>query len=213
MIAIAKRPKSKSKNNAWHAGFLAMLPAIRRQARISFRALPQENREEMIQEVIANCMVAYRRLVKRGRQGLAFPSPLARFAIAQVRAGRRIAGKLTDRDVTSRHAQERNGFSVGRLDCFDPVENQWEEIVVEDKRSTPADIAACRIDFANWLKRLPRRQRRIALSLAAGESTSGAARQFGVTAARISQLRLWMNESWERFQGKFDASQARMAAA
>ena len=64
------------------------------------------------------------------------------------------------------------------------------------------EIAACRIDFAAWLGSLPRRQRRMALRLAKGESTSGAAKLFGVTAARISQLRLWLKESWEAFQGE-----------
>jgi transposase-like protein len=73
---------------------------------------------------------------------------------------------------------------------------------VEDKRATPADVAACRIDFAEWLRRLTARLRKIALALAAGETTSAAARMFGVTPARISQIRQWLKESWEAFQGE-----------
>ena len=34
------------------------------------------------------------------------------------------------------------------------------------------------------------------------ESTSDAAKLFGVTAARISQLRQWLRENWEAFQGQ-----------
>jgi hypothetical protein len=72
---------------------------------------------------------------------------------------------------------------------------------VEDKRATPADVAACRIDFAEWLRRLSVRLRKIALALAAGETTKGAAEQFGLSPARISQIREGLKKNWEAFQG------------
>jgi hypothetical protein len=102
---------------------------------------------------------------------------------------------------------------VERLDHFDREESQWQEIVVEDHRAGPAEIAACRIDFASWLRLLPVRRRKVALTLARGETTSEAAKKFGVTPARVSQLRLWLKESWEGFQGEAEEGQARVAAA
>ena len=91
-----------------------MLPAIRRQARISFRSVPPEARDELIQEVVANCLVAYRRLVQLGKHDIAYPSALARFAVKQVRAGRRVAGRLAARDVLSEHGRISNATeSVG----------------------------------------------------------------------------------------------------
>jgi hypothetical protein len=48
------------------------------------------------------------------------------------------------------------------------------------------------------LRLLPRRK--IALTLASGETTSGAAKKRGVSAARISQVRLWLKQSWDAFQ-------------
>ena len=95
------------------------------------------------------------------------------------------------------------GSGVGRLDCFDGDDGQWQEIVVEDRRAGPA-IAACRIDFSTWLRLLPFRQRKVALMLAQGESTSEAAKKFRVTAARISQLRSWLKENWEAFQDEVE---------
>jgi hypothetical protein len=214
MIASIKRPKSKSQVPAWHSEFLGMLPAIRRQAQISFRYLPPESREELVAAVIANCLVAFARLVQLGKQDLAYPSALARYGVAQVRAGRRVGARLRNCDALSEHAQRRKGFVVHRLDHFDCEESQWEEIVVEDHRAGPAEIAACRIDFSNWLRLLPARLRKIALTLAGGETTSEAAKKFGVTAARISQLRLWLKENWSRFQGEADVEeQARLAVA
>lgn len=213
MIATTKRQNRKSKSPAWHGRFLAMLPSIRGYARHKFRSVPQDARDEFTQEVIANCFRTYRRLVELGKEDLAFPTALAQFATKQVRAGRRVAGTCSPRDVMSELAQRRKGFVVGRLDGFDPIENQWHEIVVEDKRATPAEIAVFWIDFATWLKLLSKRERKIALVLASGERTSAVADKFGVTAARISQLRLWLNQSWERFQGEVDSNPAELAVA
>jgi transposase-like protein len=58
------------------------------------------------------------------------------------------------------------------------------------------------------LRLLPARLRKIALTLARGESTSEAAEKFGVTASRISQLRVWLKESWDGFQTEAEQVQA-----
>jgi CO dehydrogenase/acetyl-CoA synthase epsilon subunit len=51
------------------------------------------------------------------------------------------------------------------------------------------------------------------LTLAKGETTSETAKKFGVTPARVSQLRLWLKENWEGFQGEAQAGQVQVAAA
>jgi len=206
MIAFAKRPKPRIKAPTWHAAFLKMLPKIQRHAWIAFRGLPPEARQELVEEAVANAFVAYARLVERGKEHLARPSPLARFAVSQVRVGRRVGGHLCVRDVLSGYAQFSKGFSVGRLDHFGEEENGWQEIILEDRRAGPAEIAATRIDFASWLRLLPPRRRKIALTLATGETTREAALKFGVTAGRISQLRLWFQQTWAAFQGEADSS-------
>ncbi len=212
MIALAKRQKRSRSQPAWHEAFLKMLPAIVRQTRIAFRYMPAEPREEAVQEVTAMCWAAFSRLVERGKQEVASPTALSRFAMAQFRDGRRAAGRQSLRDVMSSRAQYRKQFAVERLTQFDPREELWQEIVVEDKRATPAEIAITRIDFAAWLRMLPRRSRKIALMLARGESTSEAARQFGVSAARISQIRLWLRLHWDVFQAE-TSGQVELAAA
>jgi hypothetical protein len=201
MIAVNEPPTSISTKPENHAAFVTMLSTIRRAAQISFRKVRPELRDELIEEVVANAFVGYARLVAQGQADRALPSPLARFAIAQVRAGRRVGNRLRIREVLSHYAQYQKGFRVERLDVFDEEENCWEQIVVEDRRATPADVAACRLDFSAWLRLLPRRRRKIALALAAGETTKGAAEQFGLSPARISQLREWLKKSWEVFQG------------
>ena len=203
MIAPVKKLSRKNPVPAWHAGFLAMLPAIANHARICFRRLDAEAQEEGIQEAIANAVVAYVRLCQLGKVDLAYPTVLARYAVAQVNGGRKVGSRLNVREVLSKYAQRQKGIIVERLDHFDHEENQWREAVVQDTRTAPVpDVVAFRCDFSDWLRRLPRRDRRIAESLALGNRTGEVAGRFKVTAARISQLRRELATSWCQFVGE-----------
>lgn len=201
MIAICKEKKTKSVP-AWHASFLTLLPAIVRYASIAFGNLKPEAREEAVQEAVCNTLVAYHRLVELGKADLAYASVLARYAVAQVRSGRQVGGRLNGQDVLSPYASIRSGISVHRLDRFDRDEDGWQEIVVEDRQAGPADVAACRIDVADWLGTLSRRKRKIATTLASGETTKAAAKRHKVSAGRVSQIRRELAESWRRFHGR-----------
>jgi hypothetical protein len=79
--------------------FLTLMRQIRRQASIAFRHRNAEARKELIEDVIANAYRAWVRLVKRGRAEMAFPTPLAQFAIRQVRAGRKVGSRQSTLDI------------------------------------------------------------------------------------------------------------------
>ncbi len=198
MIAITKPNGRECPDD--DATFESMLPAIKRQAKHAFRGVRRELREELVAEVIASSFVAFRRLVERDKADLAYPSVLARFAIQQVRVGRRVGSKLNVRDVTSHYCQVVKGVRVQRLDGADDHRGCWEDIVVEDKTATPADIVATRIDFSAWLKSLGRKRRRIAKVLATGETTKETAKKFKLCPGRISQIRSELRDAWHEFQ-------------
>jgi hypothetical protein len=201
MIAIAKpTPKQKSQHD--DSQFLQMLPRIRRQAHRAFRAVPFEQREELVAETVANCFVTFRRLVERDKADLAYPSVLANFAIRQVLDGRKVGSKTRCNDVGSRHCQALHGIKVQRLDRYNKRRAAWHEIVVEDRRAGPAEIATTRIDFDAWLGTLGRRERRITKVLATGETTNATARKFKVSPSRISQMRVQLKRAWQVFQGE-----------
>jgi len=182
-----------------------MLPAIHRQARVAFRHLPPEAKQDAVEEVVCNTIVAYARLAELGKTDLAYPSVLARYGIAQVRDGRRIGAKLNIRDPLSGYCQRKKNVVVERLDKFDEEENAWQEAVVQDTRSAPVpDIVAFRCDFPAWLETLSRRDHRIAETLAIGHSTSAVAIRFGVSPGRVSQLRRELHDSWKEFTGGAD---------
>ena len=214
MIAFARTCRQKAAANdkpAWHAGFVALLPDIYQQIRFAFRRMEGERREEATQEALANALVAYVRLYELGKTDVAYATPLANYAVRQVCSGRQVACSLNMYDVLSPYAQRKLGFTVSRLQQPDAVECTWKEVLVEDPTCTPAELAASRIDFDAWIKRLPRRKRQIASTLASGETTKDAAKRHKLTPGRISQLRRELAANWDEFHGEPD--RAAMAAS
>ena len=196
----------------WHAEFLSMLPLIRRIARYSFRPhLHGDDFDDAVQEVVANAMVAYARLVEQGRGHTAKASPLARYAIRQYWEGRRTGCELNVRDVMSERCRRSKGVQVESLHHWDQQDREWQEVLVEDKHVTPAELAASRIDFPAWLATLRTRDRKIAETLATGEPTGRVARMFGVSAARVSQLRRELMDAWREFHELADPAEPAVA--
>ena len=192
---------------AWHATFLEMLPAIRRQARIAFRHLDPEGRDEAVQEVVAHAVVAIKALYDRGTPELAYPSVLAMHGIKRVKIGRKAATKMNVRDISSEYCRLSKGVQLERLDKFDAGEGCWCEVLVEDKHAGPAETAAARIDVGDWMETLPSRDQKIAEALGVGERTGDVARRFGLSLGRISQKRREFLESWQGFQGENGSAQ------
>lgn len=198
--ACAQQPQPP----AWHAGFLQLLPTIQRHARACFRRLPRDAREEAVAETVANALAAYARLVQLGKEDVAYATPLGRYAVARTRCGRWVGGRHNVRDVSSNVCRHRNGVVMQRIGFreYDKRTGDWQDVVVEDRRSGPADIAATRVDFKSWLATLSWRDRQVAEVLAVGESTRSAARMFRLSAGRVSQLRRELFEAWQRFHGE-----------
>jgi hypothetical protein len=146
--------------------------------------------------------VAFVRLVELGKAEVAYPTVLARYAVAQIHDGRRVGNRLNVRDVLSPYAQRQKAIHVERLDRFDKDDGQWIEAVVEDLHTPVPDQVAFRCDFPAWLKSLTRRNRRIAEALSLGHTTGDVAKRFGVSPGRISQLRREMHDSWHEFHGE-----------
>jgi hypothetical protein len=204
MIAPAQKATTEDQNPSWHAAFLALLPAIRKEANYAFRGLKPEAKEDAVEEVVANSCLAFARLVELGKADIAYASVLARFGIQQYRDGRRVGNRLRIGDVLSPYAQKKKGIVVESLDKFDKEENAWQEAIVEDDRTPIPDQVAFRIDFPAWLATFPERDRRIAESLAIGERTSDVANRFHVSPGRISQMRREFWYDWRAFHGELN---------
>jgi hypothetical protein len=201
MIALAKKQNATSLEDR----FTDLLPTINDQLRFAFKNEPPERKEEMIAEAIANCWVAFVKLIERGLDDVIYATPLAQFAIRQVYSGRKVGGTMNQNDVSSEYAQRKQKFTLERLDRYNKRKFIWVELLVEDRKAGPADTAAARIDFGDWLRTLGGRRRRIAEMLAEGQTTSVTAAKFGVSLGRISQLRRELRDDWETFHGGVSA--------
>jgi hypothetical protein len=208
---LIRRSSSSSSSARHNARFVAMLPLIRQQVRFEFRHLPANVREERVEDALAHAFVLFAGLVRRHRVRLAHPTALARYAVYRVRSRRPIGSRMNSREVMSRGVQRRWGFGLISADVPGPSGRPlWTELLCAARRATPAELTAIRIDFAAWLTQLSKRQRQIALCLAAGERTSAVAQQYHLSAARISQIRQELALAWRLFQGEFTEEHSRV---
>jgi len=191
----------------WHQKFLTcVMSAVQRHARIQFRGLPPCDREEAIAEAVAAAFVSYVALCVRGKDAAAFPGRMAHFAVLRVKSGRRVGTRLRNcdalADIPLRQGKIIRHSLPQRETEHASSDGDWHEAVLEDRRTCVPDQAAFRIDFPKWLASQSARNRRIAQYLAAGNSTTDAARRFHVSPARISQLRQEFHDDWQQFHGE-----------
>jgi hypothetical protein len=192
MIAIRKPSRETvCAEDQQNEQFFKLVPAIRRYALLAFRHLRPQDRDEALCEVLAHAFCAFRRLVELGKRDVVYASPLARFAVAHIRAGRRVGTKFKSRDV----------FAVANH-CRRAVLSHWVDMLADDSLTPVADQVAFRLDFADWLRALNERKRKLVKFLALGNSPSEAAERFEISNARVSQLRSELYASWQVFQGE-----------
>lgn len=100
---------------AWHAGFLHMVPAIRRHTRALFQHLSPQERSDALAEVTAVAMIGYLgHLDEAGAEPFDFDE-LAETSALHVLHDGRACGRESSRDVLSPTAQHNGGFKVEQL--------------------------------------------------------------------------------------------------
>jgi hypothetical protein len=181
-----------------------MLPRLTKYARINFRSFPTEAREELVQETVANCLVAYQRLFQLGRAHLAYPTVLVRYAVGRIRDGRRVGSSRRAADVLAESARNQETYQIHYLGTPQEQNDGWRERLTENRRTPVPDQVAFRIDFSDWLARHSPRDRRMIGWLIHGEGTQAVARRLGLSPGRISQLRRELHDSWLEFQEESD---------
>jgi hypothetical protein len=183
--------------------FIAILPRIRLHARIYFRYLSSEDaKDEASAETIALTWEWFVRLVQRGKNPEDFASAIAVYAALAVKRGRRLCGQVRVKDVMSSRAQQRGGFVVRPIPDLSISEDIFFEALRTNTVTPIPDQVAFRLDFPAWLSTRPTRDRQIIKNLMTGERATESARRFGVSEARISQLRQEYLADWRSFCGE-----------
>lgn len=114
--------------------------------------------------------------------------------------GQWLCGMNNAKDVMNEQTQQRQGFVVGKLpDYSTMIENPLVEALNENVRSPMPDQVIFRQDFPAWRRTRCQRDRRLINEMARGESNLDLSKQFGISPARISQLRSEFRKDWDRF--------------
>jgi DNA-directed RNA polymerase specialized sigma24 family protein len=203
--------------DALHARFLTLLPKIQAHAQIYFRDVRcPGRREDAVQECAALAWRWYCRLAERGKDACGFPMAFAFWVAVAVRRGRRLAGAERAHDVLSPRARRRKGIRLEALpastcrayeDIYALVRGRqeldaYEERLADNRFTPPPEAAAFRLDFPQFLSALSDRDRQLAMYLSLGHSGKQAARRFGLSPGRVTQLRQQWHRQWLLSQGQ-----------
>jgi hypothetical protein len=216
-IVPMKRPKpgTSARLAHLHAAFLLILPGIERHGRIYFRHLGPHRKADAIQEMRALAWMWFVRLHQRGKNPADFVTTFSTLLARAVNSGRRLAGMAKAKDVMNPLTQRRHGFKVEPLHASTRVSHvelygatlgqrrldAFEERLRDNTITPVADQVQFRIDWPAWLKTLTGRERRLIRAMGLNERTLDLSRQFGLSPARISQLRREFFLDWHRFLG------------
>jgi hypothetical protein len=192
-----------------HAAFLAILPRLEAHARAAFRRVRCPHRhDDHVAEAVALAWQWFVRLARRGKDASHFLVALADFAASAVHNGRFLVGAEAPKDVLSPLARRRHGFVVRCLVEHGALTDGTIAEALRDNTRTPVpEQVSFRLDFPAWLRRRGRRDRRLVRALLRGGRTHEVSQQFGLSPARVSQLRREFYEDWTCFTA--DPAEAR----
>jgi RNA polymerase sigma factor (sigma-70 family) len=187
----------------WHAPLYSLLPLVRTTASRAFRHLHPSERDDAIQDVVADTTAEFARLASNGRPHFWLIPPLARYAVRRRAAGRRVGTSSNKRDVLSPVPRGEAGvYSLDEMEGCSP--QSWRAAVADSRQTDPAEAACFRVDFEEWLSSLPHRHREVASAFVEGDTTGELASRLGVSPGRVSQLRAELKASWLAFQGELE---------
>ena len=160
------------------AMFVRRMPTLQKMAKIQFRSLPPEAKEESVTNAIALAWKFIHKLFTKGRaQEPGILASCMRFAIRQTKEGRTPQGCPRKRDTLS-----PRWVGPTRLPDFD-----LEQFV--GRSTSVPEAVSFRVDVPQFLDSLKERQRKMALDLAGGMTTTECAVKYGLSPGRISQFR------------------------
>jgi hypothetical protein len=185
--------------------FMANLPRLEKHARYALRHIPcPDAQADLIAETVALAWKLFLSLVRRGKDPTTFFTTVALRCSQAVRSGRRLAGSDASKDVMSPLARKRHGFTVGGLDDRPRKDDALAEALAENTQSEVPDQAAFRIDFPRWRRGFGGRKEQVLDALMVGEGTRQVAECFGLSQARVSQMRREFQDNWDEFHAGHD---------
>ncbi len=193
------------------AQFEALIPKITALLRMMFRCVRCVcTKADCVAEGLALFWKWFQRAVALGKDPAAFVMGMATFAARKVRSGGTVCGQQPAKDVMSLTARIKHGVIVEQMsanharqqsDCQPERgrtrRNDFNEALAENMVTPVPDQVVFRIDWPQFLSKLPERDRKMVEFLARGHSNREAADAFGISRSRVSQLRRGWCTQWQ----------------
>jgi hypothetical protein len=196
-----------------YTAFLALVPRIEAQARCRFRGIPCPNkRDDQVAEAVALAWSWFLNLHRRGKDPARFPGTFGALVARAVASGRRLSGMEKANDVMSSRAHfrgviverlpnsTRNSIEALAMPRGQKLQDALEERLRDNTLTPVPDQVAFRIDWPAFFATLTDRDRKLADFLAQGHSGTAAAARFGISSARVTQLRKHWRRNWLRYE-------------
>lgn len=185
----------------WQAAFMLNYHDMHSLALWHFRDKQRGEREESAARTMGNAWRDFARMQERGKtleETTELLPNIVSFAAKHVRMGRDVGNSQDAIDALSEYAHMKHEFKAEALPDYDTDSHASSSVdALIDKKALPSDQAALRVDYGSWLDRLNPKKRRIAMMLATGEDRADICREAEVGAARLSQIKGELAESWE----------------
>jgi len=169
-----------------------IMPILAGTVPMAVKPVGSENREELVQDTLVSAAMMLDRAERAGKP--LYPKSMAYYAIQRAKTGRRSYG-ASRTDVLAPATQLDNHAQLDYLDA--PVatgEHGLEDgcelhDVLAGKYEDPAQQAARELDWAELLLDLNERDIALLRCTAQGGKLTALARKYGVSSARLSQLK------------------------
>ena len=184
---------------SWQNMLMEMMPEIRRYLRILLWRIchNRDEREEAIQDCVANICKQFARLCIQGKHEQATASTLAKYAFRHWVAGRNICG------TSQKYNAIRRGDSLPTFEPlpeFDLVAETPCNAFVDNARFATSDVACFRIDYSTWNQSLSEEEKAIVSLLADGHRPCEVKRILDIQAWQVYETRERLSGSWDSFQ-------------
>jgi len=153
------------------AVFLERLDLVQRMANRAFTGLEWQDKEEAMQEVVAQCWAFCAEAAERDRIGHGLVYHFAKRAILRVKSGRKLTDSGVRNDVCHRRTQRRYEYGMAHLGamCVCPTR-------AKGFTRRTVDVVC---DLADWMDTLPLRHQQAVCHLAEGLTIRETAQRVG----------------------------------
>ncbi len=200
MIAPLRR-MSANTDEELHDKFMLLMPRLCKIASHFFKEYDADKRDDAMQSVLVTAFEIMKQLAEKGRLEDAYANPIAKYAIGRYREGRLGGLPSCSADVFGERCRWLGRSSIKHFGLATEIADSFEsEATVTDARYPVQRQVQFKMDFMeNWYRQQTPKDQEIIRDLARGETTNDVSRKFGLSAARISQLRRKYSDSWYAF--------------